>query len=116
MQFNRRFTMRFLIKIGFIVLLVTMAGAVYADKIMTDECKTRYDELNKAQTDVQRDYMEDRKALRTSLGKTDSLYEASSYKDNDERLTDNYNNQVEDIKQEMESLYNDPNCWEWKEE
>jgi gas vesicle protein len=103
--------MRFFIKIGLILLLVTTSGVVYAGNVMREECKTRYDELKRAQTDAQHDYIRAKKSLRTKLGKMDSQQEANTWEKNNERLTDDYNNRVEDIKQEMESLNNDPNCW-----
>lgn len=107
--------MKILIKIGVFVLVLTMGSFVYAGRVMKPDCETRYNELKKEKTVAQQNYIKARTSLRTNLGKADSQSEINAWEDQDWRLTDDYNRKMEDIKQEMESLYNNPGCWEWKE-
>ena len=62
--------------------------------------------------DAQDNYIKSRTSLRTKLGKADSQSEVNAWEEQDWRLTDDYNREMEDMEQEMESLYNDPSCWE----
>jgi len=106
--------MKFLIKVGVFVLVLAIVGVAYAEVVMKEECKTRYDSLKKAQSDAQRNYMNALKSIRTRFGTIDSQEEAKNWEEQNQRLSDDYNKKFEDMKQEMKSLYNDPNCWEKK--
>jgi hypothetical protein len=103
--------MKLLIKISVIVLVLTMGGLVYAGSVMKVDCKTKYDDLKREKSDTQQNYMKAKRSLRTKLGKVDSQAEADAWEDQDKRLTYDYDRKMNDIKQEMESLYNDPSCW-----
>lgn len=107
--------MRILIKIGVIVLVLTMGSFVYAGRVMKTECETRYNELKREKSTAHKDYMKSRKSLRAKLGKADSQSEVNIWEEQDLNLTDDYNRKMEDMEQEMNNLYNDPGCWEWKE-
>jgi hypothetical protein len=103
--------MRILIKIGVIVLVLAMGGLVYAGSVMKQDCKTKYDDLKKEKSVAQDNYIKTKRSLRTKLGKADSQSEVNAWEDQDKRLSDDHNSKMEDMKQEMESLYNDPSCW-----
>jgi len=103
--------MRFLIKIGVIVLVLAMGGLVYAGSVMKEDCKTRYNDFKKEKKDAQQNYMKAKRSLRTKLGKVDSQSEANAWEDQDKRITDDHDTKMNDMKQKMEDLYNDPSCW-----
>jgi len=107
--------MRILITIGVIVLVLTIGGFASAERVMKDECKTKYSDLKREKSDTQDNYIKSKTSLRTKLGKADSQSEINAWEDHDWRLTDDYNRKMEEIEQEMKSLYNNPSCWEWKE-
>jgi hypothetical protein len=103
--------MRFLITIGVTVLVLTMGGLVYAERVMKEDCKTQYNDLKREKSDAQNNYIKSKTSIRTKLGKADSESEINAWEYQDKRLSDDHNNKMEDMKQEMENLYNDPSCW-----
>jgi hypothetical protein len=107
--------MRILIKLGVIVLVLTIGSFAYAGRVMKADCETRYIELKREKSNTQKNYTKSRKSLRANLGKADSQSEVNIWEDQDWQLTNDYNRKMEDIEEEMRDLYNDPGCWEWKE-
>lgn len=103
--------MSFLIKTVVIVLVLTTGGFAYAGSVMKEDCKTQYNDLKKEKSTIQQNYMKAKISLRTKLGKVDSQAEANAWEDQDKRITDDYNRKMNDMKDEMESLYNNPSCW-----
>ena len=103
--------MRLLIKIGVIVLVLTMGSLVYAGSVMKADCKTKYNDLTREKSDTQKNYMKAKRSLRTKLGKVDSQAEADAWEEQDKRITYDYERKMDNIKQEMQNLYNDPSCW-----
>ena len=104
--------MSFLIKISVIVFVLAMGSFVYAESVMKEECKAKYSELNQAKSDAQKSHMKSKRSLRTKLGKADSEYEVKDWEAQDTRITDDYNRKMEGMEQEMQSIYNNPSCWE----
>jgi len=107
--------MRILITIGVIVLVLTIGGLASAERVMKEDCKTKYSDLKREKSDAQKTYIKSKTSLRTKLGKADSQSEVNAWEDQDKRITEDHNRKMENMKQEMESLYNDPSCWKRKE-
>jgi hypothetical protein len=107
--------MRFLIKLGVIFLVLTIGSVAYSGRVMKADCETRYVELKREKSNAQTNYMKSKKSLRSNLGKADSQSEVDMWEKQDWELTDDYNRKMADIEQEMQYIYNDPSCWEWKE-
>ncbi len=103
--------MRFLIKIGVIVLVLALGSFVYAGSVMKQDCKTKYNQLKREKSDAHENYIKSKTSIRTKLGKAESQSEVNDWKRQDSRLTDDYNRKMQDMDKEMENIYNDPGCW-----
>ena len=103
--------MRFLIKICVIVLVLTMGGFAYAERVMKEDCKAKYNELKREKSDAHENYINSKRSLRTKLGKAESQSEVNAWEEQDWRITDDYNRKMKDMEQEMKDIYNDPGCW-----
>ena len=103
--------MRFLTQLTVLVLVLAMGGFVYAERIMKDDCKTQYNEIQKEKSDAHENYIKSKTSLRTKLGKAESQSEVNAWEQQNWRITDDYNRKMKDMEQEMNNIYNDPDCW-----